>query len=761
MDEGTRSYLRGIAMAVQQGEIAAGDEGYAMAANVLLEIRGKEPAVARDPRAGRSLEALLPLLDALPLSSLISALAVRDVLYDKGGSHVAEAALRAAVALGELFTGSPELGEAVQAVLRCLGTCPSWSAACRDAAASHVARAALAAAGCPAAPKALAKSLARVAADIVDALASRDAPDDSDAEGSGDEGARGSPLVDAMRDECAAPVLCALLEALRERPSLCGPLVERIVSAVAPESSNGDEEGGSEQASAAQLAREPVASRVVEAVLAAAPRGSLQGIYARWLRGHLGALALDKIANHAAQRLLAAEGAEPPLTALVVRELLPCVPQLLRAGLQGVVMNMAQASARQGVCQRDVFDALRAALLPEAAKGKERPEAFATALLSCCCRAPAAAAAKGPRQSKAQAQAQLEEGWWPEAYTASCVAQALLQMAGSGVARAFAVSLAALAPDVFCAVACDAAGSRALEAALASPSMPADVRQSVVRRLKGRYARMAADKYGSHCAECCYKCADLAGREAIAAELAEAEEALAQDPHGRFVLRACKVSLYRQKRDAWRASAGGAARRREMFSSVLEEAAASATAEHPEEQQPQPQQQQQRKQRRGGDAAREAAEAAAAKLGRFDDALGQLGFRPKKAAEVAAEAAAESRKRPRAEDEAAEEDTGEAMGAKQDEIDDLFSGAGPAGKAKVKAEPLDEDEEEEEREAAPAAPKGKGKGARGKAAAAAAPAANSEEVMEVIKALAPKKRKKKKAAADEPGAPPKKKFCMM
>ncbi|KAJ1491552.1 hypothetical protein T484DRAFT_1774117, partial [Baffinella frigidus] len=110
-------------------------------------------------------------------------------------------------------------------------------------------------------------------------------------------------------------------------------------------------------------------------------------------------------------------------------------------------------------------------------------------------------------------------------------------------------------------IACDPAGSRALEAALSSTTVPLKVKHKLAERLTPFVVMLAAHRIGSHVVEGLHKacvidqkrerveglhkaCAIDEKRELVRA-LAVSVKTLLQSPYGNLVCKRCRVQQYR------------------------------------------------------------------------------------------------------------------------------------------------------------------------------------------------------------------------
>ncbi|KAG8944967.1 Nucleolar protein 9 [Tulasnella sp. 424] len=94
--------------------------------------------------------------------------------------------------------------------------------------------------------------------------------------------------------------------------------------------------------------------------------------------------------------------------------------------------------------------------------------------------------------------------------------------------------------------------SRILDALLDSPTVPAKAKRKLVSSFIGQYNILADDKLGSRVAENLYKAADPFLRERIARSLFEHEHQLRQSTYGRFLLNHVNIPLLKRSPEEWK-----------------------------------------------------------------------------------------------------------------------------------------------------------------------------------------------------------------
>lgn len=114
-----------------------------------------------------------------------------------------------------------------------------------------------------------------------------------------------------------------------------------------------------------------------------------------------------------------------------------------------------------------------------------------------------------------------------------------------------------------------AAGSRVIEAFLVGGAMSAKAMQRVGRHFKGHLAQIAMDKYGSHVVEKLWKLSPLANKNTMMEELAQNKEKLESSPHGRLVVRNCRLDQFIRKREDWVKEEQTQTTKRSLFDDII------------------------------------------------------------------------------------------------------------------------------------------------------------------------------------------------
>jgi hypothetical protein len=298
------------------------------------------------------------------------------------------------------------------------------------------------------------------------------------------------------------------------------------------------------------LARTVGGSRCLEALLGVAPVSTTAALYAGALRGHLCALALDGHANFVVQRLFGAAKAKANdgLLGSLLGEIEPAAAQVVAGGRAGVLWRAVDAAVAAG-----------------GARGKEAFRVVARAL------APASASARTLAHAvlALDAGASAEGGPVRPSALGSRLCQALLALPAA-CCQPLVASFHALAAEQLCALACDQAGSRAVEALFVAQGVPPAGRLALARKLRGAAARLARDRCGSHVLEKAFFAVDVGSKTAILDELVAAEASLESSAHAALVCKRLRLADYKRRKGAWIDEATANQKRRNAFAEILQ-----------------------------------------------------------------------------------------------------------------------------------------------------------------------------------------------
>lgn len=568
--------------------------------NVLEELSGKEADVCKDAACSRVLEKLFARASLSNKLQFLSALCSEAQLYDVAGSafgsHVLENLL---LAVNKEHTASDELHNAgfTEVLQRYVdAVCPSLPDYVTDKFATHVARALLTcAAGRDVLPPRKQRKNGAQDAKPIWAVQQQQA---------GGCAARYPALLEQLsaalcepesgdwsmtglaNDTYASPFLQGLLLAMRHQDRR---QVKRVVLAVLGVAGDdpADALAGLTVSRVSKLMKSECSSHLMQVLLAVAPQDVFALLYERFLREHLFGLSTHHAANFVVQAAIAATQ-QPLQLRDMLQQLGPHFAELLRRRRGGVLAALLSACLRLRTAQRRAARLLARAVraLPQA-QGLKARRVLAPVLLTLDSNITLqelgpAARSGGPRTRLS---------------TLGCSMLLNVLQMPPAARRLFARSVASLSGVELAAVAADGGGSRVVEAVLAPPA-PArpegrggvedceavvastsggpggaeeddGVAARVATRLQGHYADVAATPAGSYLVEHAFNVADVAGKEAIAAELAAARQRLRGLYGGAAACRTVGADAYAADPHAWRKALARAARVRREYESMF------------------------------------------------------------------------------------------------------------------------------------------------------------------------------------------------
>ena len=268
-------------------------------------------------------------------------------------------------------------------------------------------------------------------------------------------------------------------------------------------------------------------SHLMEAILGVAPKGLFNEIYRRFFRDKMISTAKHPVSNFVLQALLAATK-DPEHVSSTLGELSQVFGTLLHEKRSGVVAATLAACARLKVAEKDSAKALARGLTLKMEARKEGRSQLAPAL------------------------------FWldtPNYGRCSVLGSAMFQTLfkfNADCVPMFSESLVSMTDVEVFKVCQDSAGSRAIEAFLASPSQKQNLKKEFIAKLNGRWAQLGLSPVGSHVLEACYREADARGKELILSGLAGQEGPLNATRHGPILMRRLGVTQFKAAPDQWK-----------------------------------------------------------------------------------------------------------------------------------------------------------------------------------------------------------------
>ena len=549
VDAGVRDYLWEIAKLVDNAGGAPADKDMLLA-NTFEEFAGQEVKVMLDSRCGPALETFIPILNVELTNKLLTAVntAAIDICADKSASRILEKLL---TRVGEHIKARVPEADGLKDGLIALSDAlekESWADAICDPNGTHVTRTLIHTLAVDPRDAKLRNALHSTCAGIISGI--------------------GDNMSEAIVHTYANPVLQAVVEALSMNKPFVKLVVDRIISAIEDEQSDNNNNNNDEESKESEINSKnnkiiyischPIGSRLVETILENSSDSIYATLYTKWFRGILQELARDKIGNHIVQKLLSSQYCQAPQATMIVKEFLPTLKEFLKSrNNEGVVMQIADACVNHEVCQKEFYEALQNALCEEESDEKPQKEEEEEE------------EEEKPVDKKEKKNIALELLKSPNPnYIRSRIAQSLFKM-DKFVSRQFCEALFSLGSVFLVQLAEDKSGSRVVEAGIESRTLPIQNHLKIFEAYIGSFAQLAMSPCASHIVEKLYFAADMKNKEKIAQELMENEQKLAVDRIGKFILRTCKVRLYREKKEIWKSGVSKNTKKREMFDDIL------------------------------------------------------------------------------------------------------------------------------------------------------------------------------------------------
>eukprot|EP01114_Cavostelium_apophysatum_P024905 TRINITY_DN9956_c0_g1_i1.p1 TRINITY_DN9956_c0_g1~~TRINITY_DN9956_c0_g1_i1.p1 ORF type:complete len:599 (-),score=135.97 TRINITY_DN9956_c0_g1_i1:418-2193(-) len=120
-------------------------------------------------------------------------------------------------------------------------------------------------------------------------------------------------------------------------------------------------------------------------------------------------------------------------------------------------------------------------------------------------------------------------------------------------------------------------GSFVIEKFLESPFVSQDMRGDLIKKIQSRLFELACTQSGSICVRNLYETSDVTRKQLVVNALAPKVEELAANRYGNFIIKRCRLRLYKEKQEVWLNSEEGNKRKRAVFSDILEEKPKSTT----------------------------------------------------------------------------------------------------------------------------------------------------------------------------------------
>jgi nucleolar protein 9 len=112
-------------------------------------------------------------------------------------------------------------------------------------------------------------------------------------------------------------------------------------------------------------------------------------------------------------------------------------------------------------------------------------------------------------------------------------------------------------------------GSFVLQTFLQNKTIAEKTKNKILDKLKGKFAQIGQSPQGSRCLETCFEKASLTRKQAIAAELTSAENALKGTAFGRAVLSKLQIDLFKRDAKQWAEAQSKQGKAKALFSDIV------------------------------------------------------------------------------------------------------------------------------------------------------------------------------------------------
>ena len=364
-----------------------------------------------------------------------------------------------------------------------------------------------------------------------------------------DEG-EGQGFRDLAVNQQTAPFLQQLLQVLAKQSDSThfNAILSKMLYGVDLESAHAQVEVSSSKAKSfwKRLMEDDIGSHTAQAIIDLLSPTQIQGLYSNLIRGQAVGFLEHARANYPMQHLVAACNNVSQIS-IILDEVGPVLPELVSRRRFGVMVKFAEWAVQNQTGHEQVLTAAFKAFHLEKTT-EDRVLLFPAAL-----RLQTKAGMNSSAPLNPQGCALLcQFSRFPESHAKSLV---------DGLLRCSEKEILELSRH--------AAGSRVIEAFLVGGAMSAKALKRLSRHFKGHLSQIAMDKYGSHVIEKLWKLSPLPAKNTMMEELAESKEKLESSPHGRLVIRNCRLDQFIRKREDWVKEEQTQTTKRNLFDEII------------------------------------------------------------------------------------------------------------------------------------------------------------------------------------------------
>ncbi|KAI9599477.1 armadillo-type protein [Syncephalis fuscata] len=297
------------------------------------------------------------------------------------------------------------------------------------------------------------------------------------------------------------------------------------------------------------LTRDRVGSHLLERLIENSSPTVFTRIFNAVFRGKLQELCQDPVANFVVQRLMPACNG-PQQLELVLAEIVPLFPSLYKTR-PGVLRSAVEACIKLDCGHKGVVKGLK-----EAIKIQSRDDDihFGSAYIRL----------QTLEEYKAYAISRFH-------IQGSLILQSLLKFPEERN-RIVINSLLGLDKNHLSKWTNNPIASRVLEAFFTVDTVSEKTKRKLAEQWTGTWHQLALDRYGGHILDKYWAVADISHKEVIAQELLAHEQTLYASVHGKFILRNCRIDLFKRRREQWRQQQQGQSRKQNLFADIIQSA---------------------------------------------------------------------------------------------------------------------------------------------------------------------------------------------
>ncbi len=345
-------------------------------------------------------------------------------------------------------------------------------------------------------------------------------------------------LRDLCYNQYASPALQAILNAAYQRKS---EFLSSIINGIL-----GPFEEDSTGKFVQQASNNECSSHVLEAIVKCLDSSQFLSFYTKLIHPKFAEYLNGTPSNFLIQHIITACHSEAQI-GIIIDDLKPLLGQLVEMKRAGILVRLVQWSVdHKGNAEEMVMDAVFTAFHSKSTKEKKN-------ILE--------------RVARLQIEADQNKPY----SSLGCSILSAIAGASESSAKPFVDNILDLEVDELVKLASHPQASRSIEAFVASGRLSEKATSRLVRKLTGKYASLAADKFSSHLVEKLWMASKVELKNLIMSELVSAKKRLEDSAHGRLVLRNCRVTEYERRQEQWVKEEESIERKRTYFADIIDD----------------------------------------------------------------------------------------------------------------------------------------------------------------------------------------------